>query len=93
MEERLHNPFFISARGWSDPIENWVNKNRIYAKDLPVADLDEAALQSLEAAQGSSIDREKALRKIRRMHPSVRDDLNQRSRVFKGLLDERTLRK
>jgi hypothetical protein len=29
MEERLHNPFFIGARGWNGPPESWINENQV----------------------------------------------------------------
>lgn len=28
MEERLHNPFFIGARGWNGPPESWIGENQ-----------------------------------------------------------------
>lgn len=87
MEERLHNPYFISARGWADPIENWVGKNKAYPKDLPAADADEAKLRSIEAATGAKIDRAVAARKMRRLQPGVRDQLlNRPDSAFRGVL-------
>jgi hypothetical protein len=35
MEERLHNPYFIGARAWNGPIENWVGENKVYVNDMP----------------------------------------------------------
>ena len=32
MEERLHNPFFVGARGWNGPPESWVNENQVRAE-------------------------------------------------------------
>lgn len=29
MEERLHNPFFIGARGWNGPPESWIGENQV----------------------------------------------------------------
>jgi hypothetical protein len=33
MEERLHNPFFIGARGWNGPPESWINENQVCVDD------------------------------------------------------------
>lgn len=32
MEERLHNPFFIGARGWNGPPESWIGENQVGRK-------------------------------------------------------------
>ncbi|KXZ51280.1 hypothetical protein GPECTOR_13g767 [Gonium pectorale] len=56
MEQALHNPLFIESRGWTDPVENWVGRNRTYARDLPqdqlMADVGLAALRLKEAELG-----------------------------------------
>jgi hypothetical protein len=33
MEERLHNPFFIGARGWNGPPESWIGENQVGVDD------------------------------------------------------------
>ncbi len=41
MEQALKNPLFLDSRGWTDPVENWVGRNRTYAADLPVGEVGE----------------------------------------------------
>jgi hypothetical protein len=46
MEERLHNPFFVTARGWNSPPENWINQNQVrstWAHRHASSSVDEAA--------------------------------------------------
>ncbi|KAG2453390.1 hypothetical protein HYH02_001614 [Chlamydomonas schloesseri] len=53
MEQALHNPLFIESRGWTDPVQNWVGKNRTYMDDLPagqyMAGVGNAAIRIKEA--------------------------------------------
>ncbi|KAG2496657.1 hypothetical protein HYH03_005477 [Edaphochlamys debaryana] len=53
MEAALHNPMFIESRGWTDPVENWVGRNRTYEGDLPqgvyMSDIGATAIALKEA--------------------------------------------
>eukprot|EP00879_Flechtneria_rotunda_P012631 GHRR01013189.1.p1 GENE.GHRR01013189.1~~GHRR01013189.1.p1 ORF type:complete len:228 (+),score=91.79 GHRR01013189.1:892-1575(+) len=40
MEERLHNPFFIGARGWNGPPESWINENQVFLNDIDARERD-----------------------------------------------------
>eukprot|EP00775_Hariotina_reticulata_P012941 gene12941-13069_t len=57
MEERLHNPFFIGARGWNGPPESWINENKIYPNDMRPASRDFrlAAAEALEPRYGKEV--------------------------------------
>jgi hypothetical protein len=37
MEERLHNPFFIGARGWNGSPESWINENQVRLRSMLTA--------------------------------------------------------
>jgi hypothetical protein len=41
MEERLHNPFFIGARGWNGPPESWIGENQVNLEWLGVGSVTE----------------------------------------------------
>ncbi|GFR44036.1 hypothetical protein Agub_g5193 [Astrephomene gubernaculifera] len=71
MEQQLHNPLFIESRGWTDPVENWVGRNRTYPGDLPSGqymsgDVAQAALQLKEAELGRPLSREEVARVLTR---------------------------
>lgn len=35
MENALHNPLFITTRGWTDPVENWIGRQQTFPNDIP----------------------------------------------------------
>jgi hypothetical protein len=57
MEERLHNPFFVGARGWQGPIEGWVGENQTFMRDVDPKDVDfrELALDAIGASRGRAV--------------------------------------
>jgi hypothetical protein len=97
MEERLHNPYFIGARAWNGPIENWVGENKVYDKDIPAANTDfkERAADVIESSLGRQVDRRKlrareSLRPVDRVLASplfdgvAGDKLSLKQRVLEG---------
>lgn len=57
MEERLHNPFFIGARGWNGSPESWINENQVFPNDIDAARRD----FRIEVAERLGASRGKAL--------------------------------
>jgi hypothetical protein len=93
MEERLHNPFFIGARGWNGPIEGWVGENQVFREDVDARSVDSkaAALDALERARG------KPLSKAARAAAAAREELRGADEVlgsalFAGAVDAAAMR-
>ena len=59
MEERLHNPLFIASRGWNQPVEAWVGRNKVYPRDVAASrvtgDGVTDALRALGEARGAPV--------------------------------------
>lgn len=52
MEERLHNPFFIGARGWNGPPESWIGENQVCGGCIGLQGLRSVALSALGRREG-----------------------------------------
>lgn len=56
MEDRLHNPYFMGARGWNGPIEGWVGKNKAYMRDMDLgAKPEDLAFAAIEKSLGKTL--------------------------------------
>jgi len=59
MEERLHNPLFISSRGWNRPVEAWVGRNKVFRRDVVrsarTGDAVSDALKALGEQRGAPV--------------------------------------
>jgi len=88
MEERLHNPFFVGARGWNGPPESWVNENQTFSEDIPAEEVDarQAALAAIEGAKGRRL-RPEARRLLLEGEQLSPLDLALAGPAFKGVVD------
>jgi len=88
MEERLHNPFFIGARGWNGPIEGWVGENQTFQRDIDPKDVDfrELALDAIGAARGKAVPADVRAAAAKREQLRGADAVLG-SRLFKGVVD------
>lgn len=86
MEERLHNPFFIGARGWNGPPESWINENQTFPRDMPASARDPRlqAAKALGDLRDQPLSREVTAKLFKK--ESLRNaDLVLASPVFKGV--------